>query len=129
MSAQKKRHGEAAVASSNPENPSHREEAHEQNASLAAQEHLAHFPPDVFKRSAAWHLDRAHHARSVGELKHHLRAWAIRWACYTRGIGSHFVEYGQAMFASAIATSGLRVRFRAKDVRELCSAAAHIMWG
>ncbi|WP_420009730.1 hypothetical protein [Xanthomonas sacchari] len=128
MSAQRKRHGEAAVASNGPKNQSPCE-AQAYGAAVSLRDLLSELPPEAFKRSAAWHLERAHRARSIGELKNHLGAWAVRWAMFTRTIGSHFVEYGPAVFASAIASSGLRVRFRAKDVRKLCHAAARIVWG
>ncbi|WP_157835170.1 hypothetical protein [Xanthomonas sp. SHU 199] len=128
MSAQKKRQADGrGLALQNPENRFG--EIRHQDAAPSVRGLLSEFPPEVFKRSASWHLERAHRARSVGELRHHMFAWLIRWACYTRSISCHFVAYAPAAFASAVAASGLRVRFRAADIRAICRIAARAVWG
>jgi len=130
MSVHKKRQADVdGLAPEFPENPSHREEAQVQNPPKAVRESLALFPPSAWKSSADWHFDRANRARTIPALKHHLRMWAIRWACYLRSMHNGFAEYAPDLFRSAIITSGLRVRFRVNDIQRLCREINRTVWG
>ncbi|WP_139369914.1 hypothetical protein [Xanthomonas axonopodis] len=129
MQPHEKRQADMRGLASNPPEKQSPSEAQQYVQTPVRIEALAEFPAFVWAQSAAWHLERAHRARSVDEIKHHLRGWVIRHAFQMRGIHSNWPEYAWATFASAITASGLHLKFCRKDVRAVCAYADKIARG